>query len=238
MSKHFKATLQDLHERFGVTAADLTPEEIESLVFACRRIESPFSAVNAELMERPIYVCRGVYFWPLTAGAHVWLTECASKWWPDTSPFLKWARIYALANARNSDAFASLTSKAKARAAIVRCALGLVCHVREVNRAMEQAYGIDEYSAPRKSEASVRAQSDFAALVARLEVASGIAAESWLWGRSLRSMLKSYVELSELSAAAIGGKCDRAQIELDEAVENMARVTASIVERLTNEQGS
>lgn len=235
MGARLDSVLHDLKDRYGATAADLTSGEIEALVYACARIDSPYSEIDAELMERPIRVCEGVYLWPVTAGAHIWLTEFAEAWWPEGSRMYRWAQVYALVNARDPDAFSSLTTKARARAAVLRCALRLACHMGELGAAVARAYGAMPHDAPRRprrNAAAERAKADFAGIVARLEVASGIPAKAWLWGRSVASLMKSYVELSELAVAAFRDGSGTARHELDDAVENLARVCAAIGERL------
>ena len=238
MGARLQATLADLKEQCGATVADLTVDEIEALVFACHRVDSPYSEINAELMERPIYVCKGVYMWPVTAGAQVWLMEYASAWWGEKSAMYRWAQAFALLNARNPDAFVNLTTKAKARAAILKTALRFACHMGELGEAVNRAYGILPHDAPKKpkkNDPAEKSKVDFAGIVARLEVASGIPAKAWLWGRSVVSMMKSYAELSELSVAVFGSKNEEPQRELEEAVENLARVCAAIGERLTTQ---
>ena len=233
MSRRLQSVLADLHDRYGATAADLTADELEALVFACKRVDNPFSEINAELMEQPIHVCKGVWMWPLTAGAAVWLTEYASKWWKPTSTMYRWAQAYALVNGRCEGAFLSLDTKWRARAAILKTVLSFGCHVGELNAAIDRAYGVDPYHVePKATKHDEQAAVDFAALVARLEVSSGISVDQWLWGRSLISMMKSYRELSALSRAALGGEKANAQMELDEAVANLARICAKIGERL------
>ena len=236
MGARLTAVLQDLKDQCGATAADLTADEIEALVFACARVDNPFSELNAELMERPIRVCKGVYLWPVTAGAQVWLMEYASAWWGEKSAMYRWAQAFALLNARNPDAFVNLTTKAKARVAILKTALRFACHMGELGEAVNRAYGIHPHDVPDKSKKSdplrEKAKADFGGIVARLEVASGIPAKTWLWGRSVASMMKSYIELNELAVAAFKGDEETPQRELDEAVENLARVCAAIGERL------
>lgn len=234
MSARLQSVLQDLKDRYGATASDLTADELEALVFACKRCDSPFSELNAEMIERPVYVARGIWLWPLTAGAAVWLTEYASAWWKSSSAMYRFAQVYALVHGRDKDAFAPLTTKSLARAAILRCILRFGVHTAELTDAMDRAYGIDRYhvSPERKSPQAQKAETDFAAIVARLEVASGIPADSWIWGRSLVSMMKSYGELSELATAAMGGTRTKMHDELDEAVENLARICSKIGRRL------
>ena len=243
MSRRLQSVLADLHDRYGATAADLTADELEALVFACKRCDNPYSEINAELMERPIVVCRGVFMWPLTAGAAIWLAEYASAWWGRNSSMYRYAQIYALVHARDPTAFHRLDTKAKAAAAILDTALRLCCHAKELNAAMDAAYGIDPYHvSPKRTRAQKElesvAETDFAALVARLEISSGIPASEWLWGRSIVSMMKSYGELSVLATAAMGGKRNEAKKELDEAIANLARICAKIGERLKNEKGN
>lgn len=240
MPSRLQSVLDDLREATGATAADLTADEIESLVLACRRVDNPYAGVNADLMGRPVRVSRGVYLWPVTAGAQVWLAEFASAWWPRSSPMFAWARVHALAHAREPEAFAALVTKGKARLAVLKTALRLACSGRELARAVAVCYGEDPDAAPdaggKQDKLRRRASTDFAALVARLEVASGIPAADWLWGRSLVSLAKSYVELEELSDALGGGRRER-RIELDEAVQNLARACAAISRRLRVERG-
>lgn len=227
-----QSVLADLQDRYSITAGDLTAEELTDLVNACNRADSPFTDVNASLIEKPVLVTKGVAFYPLTAGATIWLEEYASQWWKRTSMMYAWARLYALSHARDKDAFISLDTKEKARKAILKTALRLVCYEGEVSAAVAHCYGNDPDEEPRENK-RVRelAETDFASLVARLEVSSGIAADEWLWGRSLNYMLRSYCELSTLNASMMGGHIDRHN-ELDDAVENLARVMARISRRI------
>jgi len=235
MGARLTSVLQDLKEQFGATAADLTADEIEALVFACARLDNPYSMINAELMERPIRVREGIYLWPITAGAFLWLTEYASAWWNEDSKMYCFAEAYALMNARNPDAFVELTDKKKARKAVLKTALRFAFYAKELRRAVNAAYGIAPHDVPerkRKGDPVETYKVDFAALVARLEVNSGIPAKTWLWGKSVFSIMKSYAELKNLAVAAFGGKQDDANRELEDAVQNLARVCEAISERL------
>ena len=235
MNARLESVLADMKESLGIGMGDLTTDEITALVFACAKVDNPYSFVNAELVEKPIFVCKGVYLWPITAGAQVWLNEYAESWWKRGSFMYRWAQVYALLNARDADAFVSLVTPRKARAAVLKAALRLSCHARELGAAVDRAYGIGPKDAPKvDTETKARAETDFAALVARLEVASGIPAKAWLWGKSVVGMMKSYVQLSELSVAVFGGKREESTMELDAAIENLARVCAAITKRVQN----
>ena len=230
MGMRLENEIKDLKERFGVALTELTPDELESFVLACRRAERPFSRVNAELAERPFVVCRGVYGWTMTAGAAIWVEEFAKRWWPD-GMMLKWAQVYAMIHAREPDAFAKLTDKGATRVAIMKTVLRLVCHRREIQDALLRSYHADEDLAPAPEDTDrPRAQSDFAAIVARLEVESGIPAKTWLWGKSFFQTMRCYEELHAFAAAFAMGETERREMqdELDRAINDLERLKMSI----------
>lgn len=232
-----KRELRDLKERYGASVEDLTADELERLVLACRRVERPFSNVNMALVERPVRVCEGAYLWPITAGAQIWLEEFAAEWWKPESMMYKWARVYALAHAREPEAFTSLQDKSSARKAIIRTLLRFACHGAELQDAVDRCYGIRDQVAPEKKRKSeVRAQTDFASLVARLEVESGIPAGTWLWGRSMVQTMMAYAELHEFAATFAGGERKHMKDELDEAMNDLARLKRDIHVRLMAEK--
>lgn len=230
----------DFLRRRGISLSDLSAGEVAAFVHAVERVCSPYTDVNAELVERPVAVCEGVWFWPPTAGAQIWLDEYAAQWWPKGSMRWKWAVVYALRNARDKDAFAPLTTRRRAEAAIVKCALALPVHGAELQAAVDAAYGVARHDAPRPRKTRAerlreQAQTDFASIVARLEVESGIARDAWLWGRSLVYTMTAYAEMHEFAAAfsAGGGKGrSRMMDEMDDALRNLARVKEAIVRRV------
>lgn len=230
--------VDELRRRLGIGLDDLTAAELSAFVHAIDRVCSPFSAVNAELVERPVYVCEGVWFWRPTAGAQIWLEEYAAKWWRKGSLRYRWAQVYALKNARNADAFEGLTTRWAAEKAIVSCALRLPVHGAELADALARAYGASPSDVPRRKKSRAdkireQAQTDFAALVARLEVESGIPRKVWLWDRSLVYTAKAYCELHEFAAAfSMGGGKSRMLDELDEAIRDLAAVKAAIARRI------
>ena len=237
MSLRLQSVFQDLAD-IGISKNDLTADEIEGLVFACRRVDNPFDELNADLAEDPVKVCRGIYLWPLTAGALAWLEEYAFVWWPEGAAMRRWAKVYALRNARDCKSFAALTEKGAARRAILKCVLSLCCHRKELAVAVNKCYGIREHDAeddtPRVPRNPDQAD-DFSVLVAALEVHSGIKAEHWLWGRSLLTMRKTYYRMRNMANALGGGK--ELEFEIDDALRNLARVKSMIVRRVKNEQG-
>ena len=232
----FKKEAQSLRERHGIGVGDLTAGELAAFVHAVERVCSPFTDVNAELVERPVFVCKGVWFWRPTAGAQIWLDEFASKWWGKKSLRWKWAQVYALKNARDAEAFAPLTTRWAAEKAIVACALRLPVHGDELQDAINRAYGVSAHDAPRKAQSRIErmkaeAQTDFASIVARLEVESGIPRDVWLWGRSLMYAMNAYVQMHEFAAAFSMSGRERSRMldELDDALRNLANVKERIV---------
>ncbi|MGN0851856.1 MAG: hypothetical protein ACI4Q3_00605 [Kiritimatiellia bacterium] len=236
MSKKLAAELAELKNRYHVGLDDLTPDEIAALVHACERWENPFTSTNLALVEKPVEVCKGVVLWPPTAGAQIWLDEFAEKWWPEDSMRYRWAQIYALINARNPDAFANLTEKPAAWRAIVQTSLRLCVHRRELLKAIRAAYGVDEWEAPKRriNQLTEAAQTDFARMVTRLEVESGIPRKAWIWEHSFMETVRAYAEMHVLIAIAAGGgeRADNLISELDEATNNLARVKKAIWLRL------
>ncbi len=232
----FRKEAQFLRDGHGIGMDDLTAVELAALVHAVERVCSPFSDVNAELAERPVPVCRGVWFWRPTAGAQMWLDEYAARWWPKGTLRWKWAQVYALKNARDAEAFAPLTKRWRAERAIVMCALRLPVHGAELQDALNRAYGVMPHDAPRgrrtrAERMKAEAQTDFASIVARLEVESGIPRDTWLWGRSLAYALDAYVQMHQFAAAfsMSGGERTRMRDELDDALRNLAAVKDGIV---------
>ena len=239
---HFAKALAAL-EAAGVSRDALKPGELYALAHAAARCANPFSEVNAELAERPIFVCRGVWLWPPTAGAMIWITEFAAKWWKGDSLRFHWAHVYALIHARDPEAFAPLTDKWVALRAVMGCALRLAVHGRELAAAIRKAYGEDDApagdceSTRKEGRESGRSHAtDFAQIVARLEVQSGIPRSAWLWERSLMYVYTAYSEMRSFAAACSGkGGEGRMIDELDEALTNLAKVKAAIVRRVREE---
>ena len=231
MGIRFKAELQNLAD-MGVEVSQMTADEIEALVMACRRVDNPFDELNADLTDDPVKVCKGIYLWPMTAGALIWLTEYAERWWPKGSYMHRWAQVYALRNARSADAFIRLTERKEARWAIVGCMLSMCCHRKELAAAVSRCYGLREFDCEEHSPSSRNPDQadDFAALAATLEVHSGIKAEHWLWGRSLRVARRSYYRMRNIANALGGGK--ELEFELDDSLRNLAAVKAAIVKRV------
>lgn len=235
MALRLQSVLQDLAEQ-GAPVEKLTAAEIESLVYACARCDNPYSDVNAELCGRPVKVCKGIYLWPLTAGASIWLSEYAEKWWRKDSWAYRWAVVYALRNARDSEAFVNLTKERDAKRAILLCALRLACHRKELSVAINRCFGTHEHDAdnPHKQKLPDNEQAEkFAHMVAMLEVHSGIPADKWLWGKSFKLTLQTYCKMLDIANAMSGGRgAERMTFELNDALENLANVKMRILERI------
>lgn len=238
-SLRFRREADSLRERHGITLDALTPGEVAALVHAVERVCSPYSAVNADLADAPIPVCRGLCLWPPTVGAQLWLDEYASKWWPSGSAMFSLAQAWALANARDPGAFAGMREKGAARAAVIRFALRVPANGAELASAVRRAYGGSRHDAPDRAKSAAermreRAQTDWCSLIASLEVESGIPRDVWLWGRSLVYAMAAYIQMHEFAAAFSLSGAERARMadELDDALRNLARVKMMIVDRV------
>ena len=238
MSLRLQGVLQDFRDQ-GITAADMTADELEVLVHAVERVNNPYSDINADLCEQPVKVCKGLYLWPLTAGAYMWLEEYASAWWRKGTAMYHWAQAYALYHARDPEAFTNLTDKWTARRAIVKTMLRFTCHRAELTVAKNLCYGIRQHDVKdkRPADAPDEQATDFAHLAAMLEVESGISAKSWLFGKSLATMAKTYRRMKSLKNAFGGADgAEKMTFELNDALANLARVKSMIFERITAER--
>lgn len=234
---HFAKALQEL-ERSGVDMRAVTPGELYALAEASRRCADPFAAVNAELAGEPVQVGRGVWLWPLTIGAQVWLEEHAWRWWRTESRMGILAMAYAMRNARDPQAFEIATERWSATGRVLRSALSLPARLEELTAAICRANGIDPHALRLRDRARPSgggARKDFASLVSRLEAESGLPRETWLWGRSLGYVLKAYGELHAFASAFAGKRreMDRMLDELNEAMTGLAKVKAGIFRRVT-----
>ena len=240
---HLANALRDLGTRFGVTAADLAPDELFQLVEAVRRVENPFAEVNADAIGFPVKVCEGTYFWKLSAGAYAWLGDYAARWWGgerDEKRYF-WAMAYAAANSRNKDAFVGLDTEAAAYRAIRRSVMRMAATPGEIAVALDKILGrVDDDDDPRRRRGNlVRKATDWSHIAARLESESGICADEWLWGRSAVYTMKAYDDLAAFArryVAAGGAGGDRLMDELDDAMNALARTVARIGRRVKAER--
>jgi len=228
-NERLQSELDDLRERYDITLDQLTADEIATFVDCCRRIDNPYSDVNAEIIGTPVTV-RGVKFYPLTIGASVWLDEFAGKWWKDDRRYF-YAMAYAMANANDPGAFEAVQTEGEAIKRITAMAIRLAFAKGALKKAMDRCLGI----IPDVPTESVKEQAatDWSAIVARLEGQSGIRREEWVWGRTARYSIKAYCDLRRFaSETGMGGQVKRAKDELDDAINALARLKKSIKDRL------
>lgn len=226
----FERSLDDIERRMGVMRADLSPGDIFSLVRACERAANPFDGVDADLIRHPVRVCPGVYFWPLTIGAIVWLEETADVWWADDPRMYRNALVYALLNARDPDAFLERSRRdveASVRVSL-RC---LAATSAEVDASIARALGLPGEPQRPDGEGISEAARDWADLVAKIEARTGLPRERWLWGTSYAQTLRVYRHLLDISKAS-GGV--HAKDELDDAMNALQTLKVSIMKRVKN----
>lgn len=237
MSVRFEAELADLKGR-GIEPKDILPSEFERLVRACDKCDKPFSQMNAELIGMPIYVCEGVVFWRLTVGASVWLDQYAKPWWIDTGQDKAyfWALVYSLMHSREKEAFTSLTNEEEAYKKIKAEALRLVAHEDEIVEAMDYALHIHDEESKNNAQYKLQVENDWQSVIARLESQSGISAEHWIWDKAQEYTRRAYRDLTIFAAACGGHKAERMKDELDYAMNDLARLRAEIIQRVTEKR--
>ena len=229
----FARAVDDLKSRMGVGLADLMPDEIVALVRACERVADPFREVNADAAGMPVRVAGGVWFWPLTIGAVVWLEETADRWWPDDPRRYRNALVYAALNARSPDAFTA-TERRDVERIVRRALLKVAATSAEVDAALERVLGISSEPSRRGDEESVSATAtSWAALLARVEAATGIPRDHWLWGVSYSETLRAYHESRQVAAAS-GERAPEMLDELDAATNDLQRLKVNIMGRVRN----
>lgn len=238
LGKQLQATFRDLRQKYGITADELTAEELDALIKAAERFENPFADLNAAICGMPYEVCKGVYLWELTIGASVWLDTYAARWYDTKHEHYFWALVYALMNARNPEAFINLTTESAAYEAIHKCAMRLAVNKDALKHAVEKVLNLKP-GAGNSADDDKPKHADWEAIIARLEGQTGEPAEKWIWGHSALYCSKVYNDLSTFAAAVMaGGETKRAQDELDLAINAVRRVRKQIVQRIKAEKGN
>lgn len=234
-ARHLARALADLRSRMGVAVQDLTAEELCRLVRACERCADPFRAVNADAAGMPVRVCAGVHFWRLTIGASVWLDDMA-RLFGARSERWRMCLVYALAHAREPDAFAGLEDARAVTMAVKACCRGICATPEEVDRALDEALGERPRRPARADDDDAgRAAADWRALCVRLETQTGIPAREWIWERSASYALASYRDLHAFAAAYAGkgtAACRAMRDELDAAAEELQALKVGIMRRV------
>ena len=225
--------LEDLRNRYGVTLDKLDADEIATFVDCCRRIEAPYGEANGELLDTPVEL-RGIRFYPLTIGASVWLDQYAAKWWPDDRRYF-WAMAYAMANAHSPEAFEEARTEAAALRKIVALSIRLCFSRAALKAAMDRCLGVIE-NVPPDDKMMTEAETDWSAIVARLETQSGIKRDEWVWDRTAKYAIKAYYDLRRFAREAGAEKAAHAKDELDEAINALARLKKSIKDRIEGAQ--
>ena len=234
MSYALKKELQGLAQ-LGITANDLTADELEALVLAVARVRNPFSEVNMDALGRPLYDANGLTLYPLTIGAVVWLEEYAKRWWSDRPKAYFWAIVYALKNGREPGVFTGLKDEATAYEQIKATGLELCVTEAELADAIDVALNFKrpEY---KSRETPDDTGVDWANIIVTLETQTGIPAEKWIWQRSADYAVRSYNSLLAFAKRQAGQKANRMKDELDHAMNALAQVRAKIVTRINAEK--
>lgn len=230
-NEYFKKEVAEL-EAMNIGIADLTADEIVALVKACERMAHPFSMFNAELAGFPHKLKCGTVLYRLTIGATVWLDEYAGKWWSEKTKSYFWALVYALGNARNPKAFETLTDKDIAHKAIAKYSLTIAATEDELLDAIAE---MTSEKAERKT-AEVLSDADYCEIVRDLEVATGIAADEWVWNKSADWVVRAFNRHQNIIKQSAGEHTSRMKDELDHATNCLANIRINIVNRVKAEK--
>lgn len=225
-------------KQVGVEITDLSGAEIVALVKAVEKLRNPFTGVNLDVVGAPITV-GGVTLWKLTVGATVWLAEFAKGWWlyQGKEKAYFWALVYACVNARRKGAFITLTDEKTAHDAITKMALKLAVYEEELAKAVGECLEVREATAPRAKKGkepddAPQMQTDWASIIARLEGQTGIPADEWCWNRSADYALRVHEDLQRFAKSAGGEKVAEMRDEADMATSALAKLRASIKNRV------
>lgn len=236
MSLFFEKELAELRAQ-GIGVADLTADEIERLVRACDKMANPFSFGNIEAAGFAFEFANGLRFYKMTIGATCWLDEFAGKWWKTASKQYFWAMVYALVNARNPEAFTSLTNEAEAHEAIAKFGLSLTLSEEELLDGIERAIPTRHEkrgNAPTNATKPV----DWANIIQTMEAATGLSSDVWVWKHSADWAVACYNRHHASIRAMSGAKVPRLKDELDYATNELAHIRAEIIARVKSEKGA
>lgn len=219
--------IDDLKDRCKVDVSALLPEELADLVHACDRVANPFADINADAAGFPVRVCKGVYLWRLTAGAAIWMSDFAERWWGGDYAKYRAAAVYVAMNARNPDAFL-VEDEREAGKAIRRALRRIPATDAEIQLALDRVLGLAS-DAPAAEESTA---ANWAAMIARVEAQTGLPRSHWLWGVSYSQMLAVYNQCERIVSASGGKTAPRLQDELDRATNELQRLKVRIMRRI------
>lgn len=235
MSLRFDAEIANLAAA-GITLNDLKGDEVEDLVHAIDRVHNPFREVNLDALGKPLYDRNGLILYPLTIGAVVWLEEYAKPWWGKQPRAYFWAVVFAMIHARERGVFSNLTDEDAAYEEVKRTGLELCVSEDEITEAVDIALDFNRPPTKRDDRQKDEEGTDWATVIAALETQSGIPAEKWIWQRSADYCVRAYHTLTKFVARQGGQKAARMQDELDRAMNYLAAVRSSIIDRINAER--
>jgi hypothetical protein len=232
-SLRFRTECADLENRVG---AQLSPSDYVKLWLACDRVDHPYKGRNLDLIGKPV-VNGNLTLYKLTVGASVWLDECAEKWWGNDTGEYFWALVYALSHGRIKGAFDELLQKDKAEGIIRRWSKSINITREEVDEAVSEVLeiGRDLQSTKDKQKAQIQQPQDidWASLIQELEIATGVPAHEWLYGKSAEYTLRAYAKHREILILTAGGSSG-ATDELDASITQLALTKKQILTERTN----
>lgn len=234
MSKFLEKEFNVLKSK-GIMPNDLTASEITMLVHITDKLSNPFDEVNADACGMPIKAYEGVYLWRPSIGAICWLDEYANKWWGDQNKMYFWTLVYALKHSREKDAFIELKDEHTARRVIINEALRTAAHEDELRFAVNKALNIN--LGLRKSPKREIDDTNWSAIISRLETQTGISSDVWCWQKSADYAVQCSQDLTRFALAFNGGKSLKHMMdEVDYVMRELALLRKCIIDRIAEKR--
>ena len=162
-----------------------TPEEVIWLHSLAEEAVNPDGYHIPSFLYPAIKVGR-IWLYPLTIQAHLWLDECAFRWWKDSAAMNLWATAYAMAKSRPHirSPFEKLCSRSHAEKVIRAWAfIHLLCSRTKLSYAVNRLLGEADYVNIKTGEDEERGAdaSEWGDIVAMLCGMYHLSPEVFLW---------------------------------------------------------
>jgi hypothetical protein len=206
---------------------ELAPEEIVWIYHAADKVTGESGNQCPPLLEIPVCVGK-LTLYPLTIGALMWWQNYGGKWYRGDKEMEIVAIGYCMAEGRNPGAFASMTNKARADAALIAWQVSdcFAITLKELKWAIERVDGQLDYAeidSPNEHTGKASTSDDWGVIIAQLCATYHQPPEYFLWRISESASTELYRNIPK-TVAGWGGETEpltRAQGELIELVRHL-----------------
>ena len=119
LKPRIKALFDSGIKQLAKDGVDPTAEEIVWLYSLAERAIKSNSGEETAFFNSPIKIS-GIYLYPLTIQASIWIEHYARKWWRNDERKDLWSVAYAMAHAQKPKAFEKLTTRTIAETKLIR----------------------------------------------------------------------------------------------------------------------